>query len=352
MAVAAVSRAFQRWLARPRRARRTLSVAGGLVSAVAAVFAVGELYLRVAPPGDLAPYLPQSDRVGPYRNDPKYGVQYRSLDALSADNPGRFEVYRPLLTYPYPPPTWAFFGSSFAQAPGMLADTAREFVPQRLTFNLAKNEPVPVRLAQAEFLLDNGLRPERIFLVVIPLDVYTFAQHGLDQLHATEGGAIAYTPRLPRVGGDAIRHSRLALKGWTRTTLHLNRPFFPASALHDRVDPAVRADMRTVLGHFAAATARHRVPVTLVLLPSYEQVCRGARFAVQEALTEDARALGLDVCDACAPFRAWPDKPALFIPDKHFSATGNRLLLAAILEHLKATDPRAADLPNPAEVRP
>jgi hypothetical protein len=73
---------------------------------------------------------------------------------------------------------------------------------------------------------------------------------------------------------------------------------------------------------------------------------------VQDALAEDARAAGFDVCDVRAPFLAWPDKPALFIPDKHFSATGNRLLLAAILDHLKATDPRAADLPNAAEVRP
>ena len=48
-------------------------------------------------------------------------------------------------------------------------------------------------------------------------------------------------------------------------------------------------------------------------------------------------------------FRAWPDKPALFIPDKHYSYTGNRLLLAEILAHVKRIDPRAADLP---EVRP
>ncbi|MFK5687992.1 hypothetical protein ACI3GN_15750, partial [Lactiplantibacillus plantarum] len=80
----------------------------------------------------------------------------------------------------------------------------------------------------------------------------------------------------------------------------------------------------------AAATARHRVPVTLVLLPSYEQVCRGANFAVQEMLTEEGRAVGFDVCNTCAAFRAWPSKPELFIPDKHFSRTGNRLLLATI----------------------
>jgi hypothetical protein len=234
----------------------------------------------------------------------------------------------------------------------MLGDTTRALVPQRITFNLGKNEPVPVRFAQAEFLLDNGLKPERVFVVVIPLDVAVFVEYGLDQLGTTPGGAIVYEPRPPAVGAGLVRHSRLALKGWTRTNLHLNRPFYPPRALHDRVDPVVRADVRALFGHLAAAAGRHGVPVTMVPLPDYEQVMRGAGRAVQEALAEDARAVGFDVCDPCDAFRAWPDRAALFVPDKHFSPTGNRLLLATILEHLKATDPRAADLPDPARVRP
>jgi hypothetical protein len=332
--------------ARPRAARRRLAFAGGLLSAAAVVFAAGELYLRAAPPGDLAQYLHQGERAGPFRPDARFGVQYCSLDALAADNPpGRLDQYRVLFDNPDAPPTWAFFGSSFAQAPGMLADTTRELVPQRVTFNLGKNEPLAVRLAQAAFLLESGLKLQRIFLVIIPLDVHLFAQHALDQYRATPSGALAYAPRLPPVGGGLVRHSRLGLKGWTRTTLHQNRPFFPASALYTRVDPAVRADVQVVFGHLAEVTARHRVPVTVVLLPSYEQVLRGAEFAVQDALAEDSRAVGFDVCDVREQFLAWPDKPGLFIPDKHFSATGNRLLLAAIIEHLKATDPHAADLP-------
>ena len=339
-------------VARARAAKARVAFAGGALAALAVVFAAGELYLRVAPPGDLAPYLPESDTKGPFRADAAFGVQYQSLDALRADNPGRLEPYLPLFNNPAAPPVWAFFGSSFAQAPGMLADTARQFVPQRVTFNLGKNEPVPVRLAQAAFLLDCGLKPARMFLVFIPLDSHQFATHGLDQYRATAGGALAYAPRTPAVGGAFVRNSRLALKGWTRTTLHENRPFLAASAMYARLDEVIRADMRTVLERFAAHAARHQVPVTVVLLPSYEQVLRGAGFAVQDAPAEDARAAGCDVCDVRAPFLAAPDRRGLFIPDKHFSATGNRLLLATLIDHLKAVDPRATDLPNPAEVRP
>ncbi len=352
MVLVASSPARGLFRARVQALRRKLAPAIGLVLAAFAVLAAGELYLRVAPPDDLAPYTPDCNRAGPFRADDSFGVQYRSLDALAADNPGRLDPFRPLFNDPNPPSTWAFFGSSFVQAPGMLADTSRQFVPQRVTFNLGKNEPLPVRLAQAAFLLDCGLKPERIFVVLIPLDVHSLARHGLDQYRVSEAGALVHAPCLPPVGGRVVQNSRLALKGWTRTTLHLNRPFFPASALHERVDPVVRADVQTLFARFAEATARHRVPVTVVLLPNYEQVTRGAGFAVQDAVAEDARAVGFDVCDVRAPFLAWPDKPGLFIPDKHFSDTGNRLLLASIISHLKANDPHAADLPDPAAVRP
>jgi hypothetical protein len=325
----------------------------GFFVAAALVLALGEVYLHVSPPSDLIPYLVDEDRAGPFRPDPRYGVQYRSLDTLVEDNPGRFDAYRDLLSAANPPPSWALFGSSFVQAPGMLADTAREFVPRRVILNLGKNEPLPVRFAQADLLLECGLKPSRIFFVIIPLDVFAFASHGLGQFRTTAGGALAYAPSLPRVGGAVVSKSRLALKGWTRTKLHLNLPFFAAAGLHDRLDPAIQADVRTVFEHFAATAERHNVPVTLVLLPDYEQVTRNEHLALQEVLAIEAGAVGFDVCDAYTPFRMWPDKPGLFVPDKHFSATGNRLLLAAVIEHLKALEPHHAhDLPDPALVRP
>src|SRR5438270_2622918 len=150
MAVATRLRSLRQRFAPARRARRTLSVGAGLVIAVAAVLAAGEAYLRLAPPGDVSVYLEGRDRTGPFRTDPRYGVQYRSFDALAADNhPAIFDFYRPLFDGRTSARSWAFFGSSFVQAPGMLADTARVFVPQRFTFNLGKNEQFPVRFAQA-----------------------------------------------------------------------------------------------------------------------------------------------------------------------------------------------------------
>ncbi len=188
----------------------------------------------------------------------------------------------------------------------MLADTARQFVPQRFVFNLGKNEPFPVRFAQAEFLLDSGLKPERIFVVIIPLDVL-FARHALDQYGATRGGALVYAPRLPPVGGGLVQNSRLALKAWTRTRLHQNLTI-PVST--DRVHPAVRADLQTVFGHFAEATKRHGVPVTVVLLPDYQQVFGTSEMGLQATIPEDARAASGSTCATSARRScAWPNKP-------------------------------------------
>ncbi|MCE9567109.1 MAG: hypothetical protein K8U57_34330 [Planctomycetes bacterium] len=332
---------------------RVVAKVCGFVFAVCGIFALGECYLQIAPPGDLAEHLGvESPKTGPFKPDSRYGAQYRSLAALDADNPGKLDAYRHLFRNPKPPRVWAFFGSSFAQAPGMLADTTRWHVSTRTTFNLGKNEILPVRLAQAELLLDEGLPVERIFIVVIPLDGFFFALHSLEQIRVTPNGGISYDPRLPAVGGWFVRNSRLALQSWTQTGWQVNQPNYPTRQLNDRYDGRMLADFTTAFGHFAKATARHRVPVTMVLLPNHEQTTRGAGFAFQNAITPVLREQGYDVCDVREAFLAYPDKPSLFIPDKHFSDVGNRLLLATVLEHLKATSPSETDLPDPKTVRP
>lgn len=334
--------------------RRAAAVACGWTVAVALVLSAGELYLRVAPPGDLAEYLgAESPRAGPFRPDPRYGAQYRSLDALLADNPGRMEPYLQFLHNPRTPKFWAFFGNSFAQAPGMLADTAREHVRTRLVFNLGKNEILPVRLAQAEFLLDAGFPVERLFVVLLPIDGHWLSQRGPDQIRVTAGGGIAYEPRVPEAGRPLVRNSRLALQGWTQTGLHVNEPFYLMREVNTRFDGRMLADLTRMFAEFAKGAARHRVPVTVVLIPNYEQVVELTGCAFQDAVAPALRELGYDVCDVRRVFRGYPaeGKAGLFIPDKHFSPTGNRLLLATVIGHLKTADP-AADLPDPRTVLP
>src|SRR5262245_8569168 len=197
-----------------RRLQSRLHFFAGFFVAAAALIAVGEVGVRVAPPRIVQPYLPDDDRPGPFQSDPHYGVQYRSWDAFRDDYADALKPHEFLFAASDPPKTWAMFGSSFVHAPGMLADTARQQAPNRHVFNLGRNEFLYVRAAQLEFLLDHGLRPERIVFAMHPLDAAVFARQTVKMVHAGPNGALAFDPRLPAVGGEVIRKSRLALAGW------------------------------------------------------------------------------------------------------------------------------------------
>src|SRR5207249_121749 len=136
-----------------------------------------------------------------------------------------------------------------------------------------------VRFAQIKLLLENGLAPERIIFELMPLDAAIFGRQPLDTIHVTERGAVTYRPRLPAgPAGCAVAHSRLALTAWARTGRHYGNPAFRPDDINRGADAAMLADLRTVYGNLARVARAHGVPVTVVLIPTYEQVVRGMPF--------------------------------------------------------------------------
>ena len=317
-----------------RRSRRALRFAAGFALAAIAVIAIGEIAMRAVPPRAIAPYLDDDTTPGPFKTDPIYGVQYKSWDAFRDDYEKELRPHETLFTDPNPPPTWAMFGSSFVHATDMLADTTRKHVKNRHVFNLGRNEHVYVRAAQIELLLEHGLRPERILFALMPLDIYAFARQGFAHVHAGKGGAIAYDPQTPEVGGWIIEHSRLAMAGWVRAEMQHTIPFFKPGSMTRRMDPRVLAETRYLFEQLGRVTRQYRVPITILLIPNWEQITKGEPYAFQDSLTPLATEAGLDVLDVREPFRNYPNKPALFIPDKHFSDIGNRILLHEFIRHL------------------
>jgi len=303
--------------------------AAGAAVAALLLLGAGEAFLRAFPPSDFRPYLgDESGLAGPFRPDDRFGVQYRSWQAFEDAHPGR-------QTSLDSPRCWAMFGSSFVHMQGMLADTTRTELPDRPVFNLGRNEHLYVRAAQVELLLDHGDRPERVFFVLLPNDAWPLATHSLSQLHVTPQGGIAYAPRNPGgAAGWAIDHSRLALMAWVRTGRQEGIPSFRPQTLTRGIHPALKADLARLLSGLGEASRRRDVPITVVLIPNYEQITRGAAFGFQDELTSLCHTCGLDVCDVRRAFLGADDKPGLFIPDKHFSRRGNRVLLGAILDHL------------------
>jgi hypothetical protein len=327
-AAAGPSRSKRRWV------RAGLTACGAL-AAVVLLGGFGEAYLRFFPPRDSHIYLGEASPLhGPFVPDADIGVAYRSWQAFRDDNPcletdllsDRTADSRPV---------WAFFGNSFVQAPGMLADTARARVPERHVLNVGRNEHLCVRLAQVRLLLDQGLKPERVFVAFMPLDASALGKDPLASLHVTARGALTYQTRLPDGPlSPFVECCALARTAWFRTGRHHTHPDFRAGQLNQGVNDDLRTDLDHLFGWLARTAVEHHVPVTVLLIPNHEQITRGAAFAFQDELASLLRRHDIDVCDPRDAFLSCPDKPALFIPDKHFSDAGNRILLDELLRHL------------------
>jgi hypothetical protein len=324
------SRVRRRWV------RAGLTSCGGF-AAVVLLAGFGEAYLRLFPPRDSHVYLGEASPLqGPFASDAEFGVSYRSWQSFCDDNPR----VRTDLSHDAPAdprPVWAFFGNSFVQAPGMLADTARAGVPERRVFNLGRNEHLCVRFAQLRLLLEKGLKPERVFVALMPLDVSVLGKDPLASLHVTARGALTFQPRLPDGPlHPLVARSALARTAWFRTGRHHAHPDFRAMQLNRGINDELRADLDHLFGCLVRAAADYHVPITVLLIPNHEQITRGAPFGFQDELTPILRQHGIDVCDPRDAFLTYADKPGLFIPDKHFSDEGNRILLSELLRHLHA----------------
>lgn len=309
----------------------------GMLSVFVAAMVLAEAYLRLAPPEEIRPFLgDESGLSGPYRSDPTYGIAYRSADAFRQENATRLDQQAALFEPGHPEPVWAFFGNSFVQAGGMLADTVRMNAKDRRVFNLGLNTPLPIRFAQVDLLLRLGLRPQRIFFSIMPIDTSRLGHFPLDSIHVTAGGGISYQPRLPGSWpGRLVRSSRIAFASWVRTGNHrVNRDFSLARA-RTAIDEPMLTDLLRLFSALSEVTANHNIPVTVMLIPDHNQLVEAAPFGFQDSLTPHLEALGFDVFDPRETLLAHARPAALFIPDGHYAKAGNDILVEALLQHVQ-----------------
>jgi hypothetical protein len=306
----------------------------GVFAAFLLTASLAEVFLRWYPPADIYPYLgPRSPLLGPFAPDPDFAVGYRSWQTFHDANESALSRYLPFSRDPRP--VWAFFGNSFVHMPGMLADAARQRVRDRVVFSLGRNELLPVRLAQIKLLLEHGLRPERIFIAVMPVDVEPLARQPLDSYRVTPRGAITYDPGWPAGDfGRLVQATALGRTAWIRG--HLALPRWRRPSLYEAVDDHTASDVERLFSNLALAARRHEVPMTVVLIPAYHQVVRNAHFAFQDRLAKILRPLGYDILDPRHAYLGVSDRENLFLPDLHFNARGNGLLLEELLRHQKS----------------
>jgi hypothetical protein len=313
----------------------------GLLAGFAGALLLGEIITRLCLPEDLLPFLGEaSPLTGVYRPDSEIGVDYRSVEGFRAQYRERL---RELEEPNRPQETWAWFGNSFVQAPQMLGDTAQIDRPDVRMFYLRRNSQLPLFVAQLRLLLDSGLKPDRVILVLVPVDVLPLAKHPLHTIGVNSRGAIIYRWRPPQAPFNALlRSSRLALLAWVRSGRHTANPSFRPRLVTEEVPASVKQDLDTIFRVVGDVSRKHRVPVTVLLLPNREQIFGKAGHALQDYECECCRAKGIDCFDARDLFVNGSDKLSLFLPDWHFTDKGNRILLQGLYRHWQEQAPGKA----------
>jgi hypothetical protein len=319
----------------------------GFVLAMTLFFALAEIYLRAWPPADLHQFLGEDSPLsGPFTPCTETGLAYRSYDAFEQDYRQSLVEFGPLDSSVDPRPIWALFGNSFVQAAGMLGDHVRREVPRKRVFYLRRNEILLVQLAQIELLLANGLHPERIFMTLMPVDIQSIGPQPLDTVLVNSRGGLTYRPRQSGLMplDWLISNLRIATTAWLRSGRGVGNPGFNKRALYEYIHPRTLADLHGLFGHLAHVAGSHDVPVTIILIPTWEQVVGRKSYSFQDTIGHLAGGLGLDVLDPREAFHSVDrvERPGLYIPDKHLSEEGNQLLLQELLRHMEAVGGRQA----------
>jgi len=303
---------------------------------------IGEAFARLSLPRDIRQHFGQDatqERI--YKPDPVLGADFRSYDDYRALNAAGLSRLGPLELRK---PTWLLFGNSFVQGAGHLADTAERMLPDIRIFALRRFVDLPLRAAEARQLLSHGLRPQRIFFVMQPIDQLQIGKRPLSFIEVNAEGAITTRLRWPDPPWtSAVTASRLATIAWIRSGRSAGDPSFNIRRIAETPSPRMQQDLLRIFNHLGETSRRFKVPVTVVVLPDRAQVLGGAGFGFQEAVTELTRRAGIDFLDARRPFVETADKMSLYVPDWHFSERGNALLVQELVDHAKA---QAAKVPK------
>jgi hypothetical protein len=260
-------------------------------------------------------------------------VDFRSFEDFRKLNAAMLQKLGPLDS---DKSTWLLFGNSFVQGPDNLADTAQRALPDIRIFALRRQVELPLRAAEARLLLANGLRPQRIFFVMFPIETLQVGRRPLSFIEVHPDGSMGTRVRWPDAPWTSfVTNSRLATIAWIRSGRSAGDPSFDPRRVSGVPSPRVQADLSRILDHLGETSRRYNVPITVVAVPDRAQIFGQSGFGFQDTLAQLSRTAGLDYLDVRKPFVEANDKRSLFVPDWHFNERGNKLLLEALLDYMK-----------------
>ena len=319
---------------RARRAGRRLAYVLGVLCAALSLLGCGELYLCCYPSADLLPYLGDDYTARAcFVRDEDLPFRYRSFEEFRDDNPRWWRSCCQLSRSPSG--KWLFLGNSFGFELSDYIDRQAPFAPARAN-TLDGRDPLTVRLAQIQTLLESNYCPERIFLVLTPIDLLGLGEQPLATQHLNRHGALCYRPRLPPAPfASLVRHSRLALAAWARTGQHRGNPRFRVRHLSQQIEPSLREDLATLTAGLATVCRRHATPVTVIVIPMRKEICRNTVFPVEDIVIPLLRQAEMAAVDPRPLFLSHPQPEQLYVEDGHLSQLGNQLVVEAMKRQLR-----------------
>lgn len=316
------------------RRTRYWGTAVGFAVAVVVCCAPVEIFLRHFPLIDQHVFPAAASTPGTLAPDPRFVVGYTSWEAFRHENAVDLE---PLLVADAPP-AWIFLGNSFVHGSGMIVDHVRPTIRDRRIITLHRTDLLPLRCAQARLLNQHASAVERMFLPLSTVDLLGLGEHPLSTLRVGNDGALTYEPRLPpEPWASLIRESALATTAWFRTGRQRVNLGFDKRRLDLGLDETLRGDLQRLFGNLAEAT--RGTPITVLLIPSYQQLVARVADGYQRDMRALLEPIGYDVVDPLPALRDTADAPALFLPDKHFTARANQILVTELLRHLRRESP-------------
>lgn len=305
----------------------------GIVLGILLPLLIAEGYLRIFPVKDIHTYLGEdSPLTGFYKPHDDFSVTYESWEAMSRDNALTEEKFSNYINSSDSRPLWVLCGSSFAD---MLKRDMQEVIHDKKIAKFHRHKVIlPLQIAQLQMLLEKGLRPQKIFFVLLTPEGGRLAEHPLNTSYISSKGALLYQPRKgPAAVNWLIENSRVGLTAWVRSGQAIGTPGFKRRHLYDSVPRQVVDDFRSLFSAFAEIAEAKGVEISIILIPRKRQILKGEGFAFQDTLDNLFQTLGFTIIDPRQEFLTADNSHELYlIHDGHVSKAGNNIIIQRILQ--------------------
>ena len=317
------------------RSHNKLWLVFGILTGIFIPLILAEVYLSHFPLDEVKPFMgKESPLSGIYTPHDGFGISYKSIEDMYDDNHLNDKRVSQMINNSENKRLWLICGTSFADS---LYGDAKKIIKGFKVAKLHRHGiSLPLYMAQTEMLLKRGLRPEKIFFVILTIEAGALGDQPLDTRYISSKGALLYKPRSAPTGLDwFVRNTTTGLAAWVKSgKASGNLGGFKRKSLNKRVDDKIVADFRRLFENMVKTARTAGIDISVILVPRRRQMRKRAGFVFQDTLRPVFESLGIEVIDLKDDFFAQDDISRLYVLDGHLSKRGNKIIIKRMLASL------------------